>query len=28
MGHDLPREFWPQLVDTITALVERGETAR
>jgi pimeloyl-ACP methyl ester carboxylesterase len=28
MGHDLPREVWPQLVDAITALVERGEAAR
>jgi pimeloyl-ACP methyl ester carboxylesterase len=28
MGHDLPRDVWPQLVDAITALVERGETAR
>jgi pimeloyl-ACP methyl ester carboxylesterase len=28
MGHDLPREVWPRLVDAITALVERGEAAR
>jgi pimeloyl-ACP methyl ester carboxylesterase len=28
MGHDLPRAAWPQLVDAITALVERGEAAR
>jgi pimeloyl-ACP methyl ester carboxylesterase len=28
MGHDLPRAVWPQLVDAITALVERGEAAR
>ena len=25
MGHDLPREVWPQLVERITALVERAE---
>ncbi|MGY2084607.1 alpha/beta fold hydrolase [Blastococcus sp. SYSU DS0539] len=25
MGHDLPREVWPQLVDRITALVQRAE---
>jgi pimeloyl-ACP methyl ester carboxylesterase len=28
MGHDLPRAVWPQIVDAITALVERGEAAR
>jgi pimeloyl-ACP methyl ester carboxylesterase len=28
MGHDLPRAVWPQLLDAITALVERGEAAR
>jgi pimeloyl-ACP methyl ester carboxylesterase len=28
MGHDLPRAVWPQLVDAITALVERGEATR
>ncbi len=28
MGHDLPRELWPDLVDRITGLVERGESAR
>jgi pimeloyl-ACP methyl ester carboxylesterase len=28
MGHDLPRAFWPQLLDALTALVERGEAAR
>ncbi|RBY87240.1 alpha/beta hydrolase [Blastococcus sp. TBT05-19] len=28
MGHDLPREVWPQLTDRITALVERAEQAR
>ena len=27
MGHDLPRDVWPQLVDRITALVERVERA-
>ncbi len=25
MGHDLPRAVWPQLVDRITALVDRAE---
>ncbi|MGY1720820.1 alpha/beta fold hydrolase [Blastococcus sp. SYSU DS0552] len=25
MGHDLPREVWPQLTDRITALIERVE---
>jgi pimeloyl-ACP methyl ester carboxylesterase len=28
MGHDLPRALWPEIVDRITALVERGEAAR
>jgi pimeloyl-ACP methyl ester carboxylesterase len=28
MGHDLPRAVWPQLIDAITALVERGEATR
>ncbi|MGY2002387.1 alpha/beta fold hydrolase [Blastococcus sp. SYSU DS1024] len=28
MGHDLPREVWPQLTDRITALIERAEQAR
>jgi pimeloyl-ACP methyl ester carboxylesterase len=28
MGHDLPREVWPQLVERITALVQRAEAAR
>ncbi len=28
MGHDLPREVWPQITDRITALVERAEQAR
>jgi pimeloyl-ACP methyl ester carboxylesterase len=28
MGHDLPREVWPQLVERITALVQRTEAAR
>jgi pimeloyl-ACP methyl ester carboxylesterase len=28
MGHDLPRAVWPQLVDRITALVERAEKER
>jgi pimeloyl-ACP methyl ester carboxylesterase len=27
MGHDLPREVWPQLVDRIAALVDRVECA-
>ncbi len=27
MGHDLPRAVWPQLVDRITALVDRVERA-
>lgn len=27
MGHDLPREVWPQLVDRITGLVDRVERA-
>jgi len=27
MGHDLPRDLWPRIVDRITALVERAETA-
>ena len=27
MGHDLPRALWPELVDRITALVQRGEQA-
>jgi pimeloyl-ACP methyl ester carboxylesterase len=25
MGHDLPRELWPELVDRIAANVARGE---
>jgi adenylate kinase len=25
MGHNLPRELWPQLVDAITALADRAE---
>jgi pimeloyl-ACP methyl ester carboxylesterase len=28
MGHDLPRDVWPRLVDAIAGLVERGEAAR
>lgn len=28
MGHDLPREVWPRLLDALTALVERGEATR
>ena len=28
MGHDLPRELWPDLVERITATVQRGEAAR
>ncbi|RBY82153.1 alpha/beta hydrolase [Geodermatophilus sp. TF02-6] len=28
MGHDLPREVWPQLIDRIGALVARVERAR
>lgn len=28
MGHDLPRELWPAMVDRISALVERGERER
>jgi pimeloyl-ACP methyl ester carboxylesterase len=28
MGHDLPRALWPQLVEEITALTERGERSR
>ncbi|MGY1745420.1 alpha/beta fold hydrolase [Blastococcus sp. SYSU D00695] len=28
MGHDLPREVWPELVDRIAAVVGRGEAAR
>ena len=28
MGHDLPREVWPQITDRIAALVERAEQAR
>jgi pimeloyl-ACP methyl ester carboxylesterase len=28
MGHDLPRAVWPQLLDAITALVQRAEAAR
>jgi pimeloyl-ACP methyl ester carboxylesterase len=28
MGHDLPHEVWPQLVERITALVQRAEAAR
>jgi pimeloyl-ACP methyl ester carboxylesterase len=27
MGHDLPRALWPELVERITALVQRGEQA-
>ena len=25
MGHDLPRELWPEFADHITALVRRAE---
>jgi pimeloyl-ACP methyl ester carboxylesterase len=28
MGHDLPRAFWPRLLDALTALFERAEAAR
>jgi pimeloyl-ACP methyl ester carboxylesterase len=28
MGHDLPRELWPEIVDRIAAVVQRGEAAR
>ena len=28
MGHNLPRELWPRLVDAITALAERAEQRR
>ncbi|WP_051684215.1 alpha/beta fold hydrolase [Blastococcus sp. URHD0036] len=28
MGHDLPRELWPDVVDRISAVVQRGEGAR
>ncbi|MGY1811961.1 alpha/beta fold hydrolase [Blastococcus sp. SYSU D00820] len=28
MGHDLPREVWPQLTERITALVARAEAGR
>ncbi|SEO91487.1 Pimeloyl-ACP methyl ester carboxylesterase [Trujillonella endophytica] len=28
MGHDLPREVWPELVERIAAVVARGEAAR
>jgi pimeloyl-ACP methyl ester carboxylesterase len=28
MGHDLPRELWPQISEAIAALVERAEGAR
>jgi pimeloyl-ACP methyl ester carboxylesterase len=28
MGHDLPRELWPQLTERITALIARAEQAR
>ena len=28
MGHDLPREVWPRLVDRIATLVERAEACR
>jgi pimeloyl-ACP methyl ester carboxylesterase len=27
MGHDLPREVWPELLDRITALIGRAEGA-
>jgi hypothetical protein len=26
MGHDLPRQVWPQMVDAISRLTERAET--
>jgi hypothetical protein len=26
MGHDLPRELWPQIVDGIASLIRRAET--
>ena len=25
MGHNLPRDLWPQLVDAITALADRAD---
>jgi pimeloyl-ACP methyl ester carboxylesterase len=28
MGHDLPRDLWPQITDAIATLVERAEGAR
>jgi pimeloyl-ACP methyl ester carboxylesterase len=28
MGHNLPRELWPQLLDAITALADRSEDGR
>ncbi len=28
MGHDLPEQVWPQIIDAITAAVARGEAAR
>ena len=28
MGHDLPRELWPQLIDRISAHVTRAEEQR
>jgi pimeloyl-ACP methyl ester carboxylesterase len=28
MGHDLPREVWPQVTDRIAALVARAEDSR
>jgi hypothetical protein len=28
MGHDLPRELWPQLATKITENIERGEARR
>jgi hypothetical protein len=28
MGHDLPRDLWPTIVDAISALVGRAEKER
>ena len=28
MGHDLPRELWPEFADHITALAQRADAAQ